>query len=729
MNHDLATAWQLHQAGRFADAARGYSALLEREPNDADALHLFGVLHFEHGYFARAVELIGRAVALRPESASFHANLAEAYRGLGQPQRAIDCCQAALRLQPNFPEAANSFGLALHDLRRYAEAVTQYRAALEMRPGFALAQNNLGTSLRELGRTLEALAAFRAAVELDPALPMAQSNLAQMLVDEGAAEEALLHGLEAVRLNSTLPASHNNLGNVYRALERWAEAHAEYDEAERLAPELAPVHANRGVALHLEGRHAPAFACFRRAIELAPDDAEMWHYLADAHAADEDHAAALPCWERIIALQPTQATAHNDLGFAMQEEGRLAEAAACYRRALELQPEHLESLLNQGHLHEELGELAEAEACYRRAQSAHPWAPAPLSRLAMLVRGKLPEADRQAIEERLKVMSATAPARSPLLFGLAQALDARKEYRRAAECLAEANRLALEQNRKRGRNYDPAVHAALVDRVIAGFTPELFERLAGAGDDTRRPVFVFGLPRSGTTLTEQVLASHSQIFGAGELRVARQGFESVPTVLGQPDNMQACLELLDAPAIRELSRRHLDALQATCNSQQPERPVDRIVDKMPDNYIYLGFLALLFPRATFIYVRRDLRDVALSCWRTNFRSIRWANDPEHLAARFHEHHRLMAHWRKVLPVPVHEMAYEQLVEDFEGEARRLVSACGLDWEPACLDFHRSTRPVRTASVTQVRQPLYRGSVAHWKHYAGPLAELFGRLPG
>jgi hypothetical protein len=149
---------------------------------------------------------------------------------------------------------------------------------------------------------------------------------------------------------------------------------------------------------------------------------------------------------------------------------------------------------------------------------------------------------------------------------------------------------------------------------------------------------------------------------------------------------------------------------------------------MPDNYLYLGFLALLFPRATFIHVRRDLRDVALSCWLTDFRSIRWANRPEDLAGRIGEYRRLMAHWRQVLPVPVHEVVYERLVDDFEAEARRLVAACGLDWQPACLEFHRTVRPVRTASVTQVRQPLYRRALARWKHYETALADLFARLP-
>jgi hypothetical protein len=149
---------------------------------------------------------------------------------------------------------------------------------------------------------------------------------------------------------------------------------------------------------------------------------------------------------------------------------------------------------------------------------------------------------------------------------------------------------------------------------------------------------------------------------------------------------------------------------------------------MPDNYMYLGLLAILFPSATFIHCRRDLRDVAVSCWMTNFRSIKWANDPEHISTRFVQYLRLMAHWRATLPATLHEVAYEETVDDLVSVARRLIAACGLDWEPSCLDFHKTKRPVRTASVVQVRQPVYRKSIARWRNYCDLLADLFSVLP-
>jgi hypothetical protein len=154
---------------------------------------------------------------------------------------------------------------------------------------------------------------------------------------------------------------------------------------------------------------------------------------------------------------------------------------------------------------------------------------------------------------------------------------------------------------------------------------------------------------------------------------------------------------------------------------------ERVVDKMPENYLYLGLIATLFPRARIIHCRRDLRDVAVSCWMTNFRHILWAGDPGHIASRFREYRRLMDHWRAVLPVEVFEVSYEETVADLEGVARRLVAWCGLEWQDGCLAFHKTARPVRTASVGQVRQPIYTRSVARWKHYEQDLASLFREL--
>jgi tetratricopeptide (TPR) repeat protein len=723
MQATLTAAMQLHQSGKLDSAERLYREVLSQEKDSADALHLLGVLQHQKGAHGQAVDLISKAIALRPSVPAFHANLAEAYRALGQLNRAVGCCRMAIRLWQDYPEAHCNLGMALMGLGQLDQAAEAFHKALRLRPGFAAAHNSLGTLLRDRGQFEDALQHFRLAVEADPNFAIARSNLGQVLLDRGRAEEALPHCQEAVRLEPDLPAAHNNLGNAFRQLDRLVEARAAYAEALRLDPNLATALANLGITLHREGKLVDALPWLEQAVELKPDDAGWWDNLGDLRMDRDEHAEAIACFERALALKPDRAVTHNSLGWALQEEGRLKEALGHYRTALELDPNLGGARLNIGGVAEEMGELAEAESAFRAALALQPRFALAHARLATLLRGKLSDADVAALEERLADPSTAPEARSNLLFGLAQVLDARGQFSRAADCLREANALSLETARRRQREYDPAQHEQFIEGMIAGSDAAFFARVARGGSESRRPVFVFGLPRSGTTLIEQVLASHSRIQGAGELLLVRRSFEAIPATVGRSEWPIQCLQHLDASAVRRLADQHLQELE-----RHDEGKAERVVDKMPDNYLYLGLIAALFPNAVLIHSRRDLRDVAVSCWMTNFRSIRWANDPNHIAARFAQYRRIMDHWRDVLPIPIHEVDYADTVADLESVARRLIAACGLEWEASCLEFHQTRRPVRTASVTQVRQPIYSQSVARWRNYEQDLREFFAKLP-
>lgn len=721
----LRTAMELHQAGQWVQAAEIYEKILAQEPTNADALHLLGVLNHQKGDHARAIELIGRAVALQPNVPAFHANLAEAYRALGQFDRAVGCCRAALALRREYPEALGNLGLALQGLGRREEAVEQLRHALRLRPEFAAAHNNLGNILREMGQLDDALEHFRRAVELDPNYPPARTNLGQMLVDRGEAQEALPHCEEAVRLQPDLPALHHNLGNAYRELKRFVEARAAYLEAIRLDPNLAKAYAHLGLSMVREGQANEAIPWVQRAIEIDPADPAFPEILGDLQMDREEYGEAVAAYERAISLSTEERPLlHLSLGWALQEEGRLAEAGEQYHIAERLAPDMPAVQNYLGGYHEERGELAEAEAAYRSALRLQPSFALPHARLGTLLRGRLDDKDLTALEARLTDPELKAEARGRLLFGLAHVLDARGEYVRAAATLREANALALESRTGR-RAYNPADHERFVDNIIRVFHAGFFTRTAGLGLQTRRPVFVFGLPRSGTTLVEQILASHSRVYGAGELRFGRQSFEAIPAAVGREGQTHPmeCVSDLDAVSIRHLGEQHLARLRMLAGDL-PER----VTDKMPDNYIYVGFLATLFPRATFIHCRRDLRDIAVSCWMTDFRSLMWANSAEHIASRCRAYRKVMDHWKSVVQVPIVDVDYEETVDDLEAVARRLVAAAGLEWEPACLEFHRNQRPIRTASVVQVRQPVYKQSVGRWKNYAETMGDLFGALP-
>ncbi len=723
MSDLLTTAVAFHRAGQWEPAARLYHEVLAQDESNADVLHLIGVLSHQRGDHVRAIEWIGRAIALQAGVPAFHSNLAEAHRALGQWAEAAESCRAALQLRPDYPEALCNLGLCSHALGFRFEAIEQFRHALQLRPDNAAVHNNLGIVLRELGRDGEAVEHFQTAIAQEPDFAPPRTNLGQWLLDRGRNDEALVHCQEAVRLEPDLAAMHHNLGNVLRVMERLDEARGAYLEAVRLNPDLAEAHARLGAILRRERQPWDALPWLKNAVRLEPDNAAFWEFLAEAYAEVDEFAEAIPCWERVLELAPVNlASHHRALGTAFQHEGRFVEAGERYRTALVLQPNLAAAHVDLGWLHEELGDFNISEAAYRAALKLRPKFPLPIARLATLLRGDLPDDDLKDLESRLDDPDLLDRGRANLLFGLAHVLDGRGEYPRAADCARQANEITLNLEPDR-RAYSPVDHAQFVDGLMQTFNAAFFTRLGQAGLETHRPVFIVGLPRSGTTLLEQVLASHPQVYGAGELNLARRSFESVPATVGRPGPTLSCASHLDADSVRRIAERHIQSL-----NEKDENRFDRIVDKMPDNVFYLGLLAVMFPNAVFIHCRRDLRDIAVSCWMTHFTGIRWANSIEHIATRFREYVRLVDHWRSVLPVTLHEVDYEETVTDLERVARRLLSACGLPWDPACLEFHRTRRVVRTASITQVRRPVYQKSVARWRRYENSLANLFAALP-
>ncbi len=649
----LGAAIERHRAGRLAEAAALCEAVLAADGTNVDALHLLGSVHHQRGDHARAAELFGQAVGLRPD--------------------------------------------------------------------FAAAHNDLGIALQELGRLDEAVGHFRRAVEPGPDRAASRTGPGQVPPVAGRAEGSPPHREEAGRLRSDLAAYHNNLGNALQTLGRLGEARAAYLDAIRLDPGLAVAYAHLGLVSLQEDRIDEAGRLLARAAELEPDRPIFWEYLAGLHERLEQFDAAVACWERVLALVPDdRAHPHLALGLALHEEGRLDEAVAHYRTAAAIDPGSVEARLSLGLYHEARGEFAEAEADFRAAIRLQPTSESALALLATLLRDKLPAADLDALVARLDDPATAEGPRIQLLFALGHVLDARGDHARAAGSFREANARALARAPRRSQ---PAEYDRFVDGLIGAFGPGFFARAAGAGLDTRRPIFVVGLPRSGTTLVEQVLASHPRVHGAGELPLGRRMFERLPAVLDPSASPMDCVPRLNAATIRGLAEAYLDRLRALAGDR-----AERVIDKMPENYLYLGLLTALFPGASVIHCRRDLRDVALSCWMTDFRSVTWAHDPGHIAVVFRAYLRLMDHWRAVLPATIHEVDYEETVSDLEGVARRLLAALDLGWDPACLEFHRTSRPILTGSVTQVRQPLYKRSVARWKRYEHELADLFAALP-
>ncbi len=559
--------------------------------------------------------------------------------------------------------------------------------AVALRPGVADYRSDLARAYRLLGQFDRAVQTHIEAHRLKPDSPEILCNLGALLVEAGQLDAAIATLRKAIELNPNFAEGHNNLGN----------------------------------ALRLQGNTSAALEHYRISVRLNPNSANAQANLGQLLLDRGEPDQALTHCQEAVRLRPGLVEARVNLGNVFHALGRLEEAEACLREAIRLRPDSPAAHAGLGGILEQLEEPEQSLTIYREALRLDPRHAGVLARLATRLRDKLPEDEQAAIEGLLATPALTSDRRVPLLYGLAHVFDAREEFDRAASLTIEANARQQEEFERRGLGYDPSRHSKFVDQLIESFSSSFFDRVRGWGLSSERPVLIVGLPRSGTSLVEQILASHPRVFGAGELRLAGQAFQAIPEAAGRAPTLSECVQRLDRTGIQRLAQHYLDGL-AALNSD-----AGRIVDKMPENTLYLGLIAAMFPNAKLIHCRRDPRDLALSCFMTNFGQLRWACDPDHIASRIAESNRLMDHWRGVLPIPILEIRYEDVVDDLEAKSRELVAWCGLDWDPNCLDFHKTRRTVRTASVLQVRQPIYRGSIGRWKNYEKSLAPLFEKL--
>ncbi len=416
--------------------------------------------------------------------------------------------------------------------------------------------------------------------------------------------------------------------------------------------------------------------------------------------------------------QRQMANAHFKNGVALLRECRHIEAEACFREALRVDPRLATPWVGLSQLQAECGDIASSCESARSALALAPNLAEAHWRLAITLKGELPDAEVRAIERLLDEKSVNDGALAFLHFGLAAVLDDRGHYSQAAAHLESAHKLFSAVMALQGRSHDANADAKFADKLIAAFNGDLIARGRGWVKADPRPIFVVGLQRSGTSLVEQILASHPQIHGAGELRDVGRVFDSLPAIVGPParDSFDA-LNWLGPDSATAAARVFLERL----NMLAPHTAT-RVVDKSPDNIRFLGLIALLWPGARVIICDRDLRDVAISCRLTGY-AILWSHQWEHIARRFAIYQRILEHWKRTKPLEWLDISYESLVGDLEGHARRLIDFVGLEWDPACLQFHSTRRLVRTPSLAQVRRPIYSQSVGRWRNYATSLQPL------
>jgi len=637
----------------------------------------------------------------------------------GRLDEAEQLYRAVLKVAPDHFGATHYLGLARTQQGRLDEAEALLQRAVTLEPNSAEARNNLGVALVALDRHEEAVARYEQAVALNPEYTEAHGNLGAALNKLQRYEEAIAHFERALELNPNLAEAHNDIGNALVALKRHEESVERYRRALAIRPRFAEAHYHLGNALALLDRHAEAIPHFEAALDLDSNAGEVHASLGSALSALDLYDEAVVHLRTALDLQPSSPQAHWHLGSALESAGRSEEAVACHLRALEIEPTYAEAHNGLGFSLLSLGRVAEGRRALEQAIELAPKSGSFHRNLAMSKRFNAGDSQLPVMEELAgDMISLDETEQMELHFALGKAYADLGRLEEAFRHLAVANAV----KRKRLR-YDATVALDQLNRIRKVFTPQFIQQKSGRGQCSDLPVFIVGMPRSGSTLIEQILASHPAVYGAGELPKFGQAASGLCGISAATPSAEG---LADLPAERfgELGARYLDSLGVLAPDAQ------RITDKFLANFRMIGLIHLALPRARVIHAGRDPLDTCLSCFERHFAksSLPFTYDLAELGRYYRAYDALMAHWREVLPAgTILEVQYEDMVADFEPQARRIIAYCGLDWDERCLAFFKTKRPVHTASAAQVREPLYRSSVGRWHSATHLLRPLLDEL--
>jgi tetratricopeptide (TPR) repeat protein len=754
LHNSLGAAYRA--AGRLVEAEASYRQALQLKPDFAEAYNNLANVLMERGQRAEALARYRQAILTRPGCAEAHNNLGQALlQGELTPTDLSEAAihfREALRLQPALADAQYGLGAVLFKQGQLGEARLRFEEAVRLQPSLADAHFQIGQILRKQGQAEQALPHLFEALRLKtmqaPAAPdanplpppeteaqdlsagatllpsPAESQVQQGLAlkNQGKPDEAVAALRQAVEIDPDSPQAYQALGSVLRKQGRLEEAAAAFFHLVRLQPERAEAYLSLGTVLREQVQLERALAVLREALRLRPDLAEahlqLGLALTDQGLLEEAESAL----REALRLQPDRVAALGQLGSLLEELGQAEEGRRLVARAISLHPENVEVCVHHGISQVNQGRFEDARMEFLRALSLRPECGAAYFFLAKDVKHSFAADEMSRMEGLLGRDDLPLRDRVNLHFALARIYDRAEDFDRAFFHCDQGNAHKRELLRRQGNEFDAAAHARLVERLIATFTPEYFARVHGFGSQSDLPAFIVGMPRSGTTLVEQILASHPDVLGAGELRNMKRLLTGLPSEVASLADYPECLSRLDRDAADRVAERYLEDLQRLGGDRL------RVADKLPMNFHHLGLIATLFPRAQIIHCRRDPRDVCWSCYFQNFREIYFASDLKVLGDYERLYERLMSHWRAVLPVPIYEVVYEEIVENPERVSRELVAFCGLPWHDSCLTFYKTRRVVRTSSNFQVRRPVYKGSVGYWKNYArhlGPLLEALG----
>ena len=703
----LQQAIESHKNGDLAQADKHYKEILSLNPAHHEALHYSGLVARQQERMQDAIELLQRAIKSDPADAMCLCNLGNLLSEQGELLQAIDVYRKALSVKPDYVDAQYNLANTLKAAEDYNGARDAYQRLLAIAPQDADGWMGLGSSLLFLQRNEDAVTAYKKAVEIASAEPLTHFDLGIAQFKANDLNAALKSIRQAIKLKPDFPDAHNELAKILYTQGKFEQSIASCSEALRLRPGYISAQDNLAKFYLAAAKQSKARKANVRRAEKHNELANLFIKLGKPEAA-------LAASQEAVRNNPSLASAYNYLGISLSNNNQFEDAIAAYKKALHLKPEYADVCNNMGFTYSTMGRFEDALQWYNRALELDPDMGGACLNIARAKRFTSHDTTEiRQIEKLLEKPDLSIQSQTATHFALGKIYQDCEEPDRAFDHYAKANQL-----KRKSIQHNPEEHTVRISAIIDIFTTDFFKQFSDYGDDSDIPVFILGMPRSGTTLVEQILASHPMVHGAGEQTMIGKTAGGLQKALNTIKPYPFCITLLQPDKALRLAENYLLKLTSKAPS------ATRITDKMPMNFLHLGLITLLFPRARIIHCVRNPVDTCLSNYIQLFaEGHEFSYDQQELGLFYGNYHRLMKHWNSVLPLQMHEVVYENLVSNQEPEIRKLLEHCDLPWDEKCLNFHHHERSVQTASQWQVRQPVYSSSVKRWKKYERHLAPL------
>jgi len=592
---------------------------------------------------------------------------------------------------------------ALRKARKVCERILQK----EQRPAAVLI---LAKVAHRQGKLEEAIEGYEQFLRMFPEHEDTHFHLGVALDERGRTECAIEHYEEAVRLSTSSDAVHRRLGDAYGKLEKWDQAIAAYRQAIAIQPEDDYSVVMLGNAFIAAQRPTETVLLYEQALKRLPGNARLNRHLGVALLKLGRMHDAIDCFERSLELEPEDVSALADFARTLLQLGRAEEAIVPLEQAINAEPEARIGLAmafrQLGMKDDSVRQLEQLLALRPSCTEAH-------YHLSMIQ----PEPGRIApLEDILRDSDLSKSDAVYIHFALGNLYQSNQSFDQAFDHFEKANALQRDTF-----EYDADHYSRITDRQIQVYSSDFFDDKRGFGSDSELPVFIVGMPRSGTTLVEQVLSSHPLVHGAGELETIRGINHAIVRQLGTGQPPPECMSGID----RSIAEKHAAAYLGEVTRYCPS--ASRITDKFPGNYVAIGLIKTLLPEARIVHCQRNALDNCISLYCQYFPLMPSSFELTELAKYYLDYQRLMSHWRKLFGDEIFTVQYEDLVADQERVSRQLVDYVGLDWDERCLDFEKNARNVSSPSNMQVRQPIYKSSINRWKHYESHLQPLIDAL--